>query len=56
MLGEQTLVMYAEFGALDHGALARPTVTQDRSTARKRLHQEMVARTYVRAREAERRP
>jgi hypothetical protein len=56
MLREQTLVMHAEFGALDHGALARPTVTQDRSAARKRLHREMVTRTYVRAREAERAP
>jgi hypothetical protein len=45
MLGEQTLVMHAELGARDYGALARPTVPQQRSTARKRL------RTYVRARE-----
>ena len=54
MLREQTIVMRAEFGALDHGALAGPTVPQQRSTARKRLHEEMVTRTYVRAREAER--
>jgi hypothetical protein len=50
MLGKQTIVMHAEFGVLDHGALARPTVPHQRSTARKRLHEEMVRRTYVRAR------
>jgi hypothetical protein len=54
MLGEQTIVMHAEFGVLDHGALARPTVPQQRSTARKRLHQEMGTRTYVRARATQR--
>jgi hypothetical protein len=54
MLREQTIVMHAEFGALDHGAVARPSVPQQRSTARKRLHAEMVTRAHVRAREAER--
>ena len=49
MLREQTLVTHAEFGALDHGALAGPTVPQQRSTARKPVHEEMVTRTYVRA-------
>jgi len=28
MLREQTIVMHAEFGAVDHGAVARPTVPQ----------------------------
>jgi hypothetical protein len=54
MLREQTLVMHAEFGVLD-GALARPTVPQQRGTVRKRLHAEIVTRTYARAGEAERR-
>jgi hypothetical protein len=53
MLCEQPIVMHAEFGALDHGALARPTVPQQRSTARKPVHEEMVTRAYVCAREAE---
>jgi hypothetical protein len=52
MLRAQTIVMHAEFGALDHGTVAHPTIPQDRSTARKRVHEEMVTRTYVRAREA----
>ncbi len=52
MLLAQTIVMRAEFRALDHSALAGPTVPQQRSTARERLHEGMVTRTYVRAREA----
>ncbi len=39
MLREQTIVMDAEFGALDDGALAPPTVPQQRSTARKPVHE-----------------
>jgi hypothetical protein len=53
MLREQTIVMHAEFGALDHGAVARPIVPHQRSTARKRVHEEM-GDTYVRARARER--
>jgi hypothetical protein len=54
MLREQALVMHAEFEALDHGAVARPTVPHQGSTAGKRVHAEMVTRTYVRARETQR--
>ena len=54
MLCNQTIVMHAEFGTLDHGATACPTVPQKRGTARKRVHEGMVTRTYVRARERER--
>jgi hypothetical protein len=50
VLGKQTNVVDAEVGALDYGAFARPTVTQDRSAARKLAHEEIVTRTYVRAR------
>ena len=39
MLREQTIVMHAEFGAFDDGAVARPTIPQDRRAASNRLHE-----------------
>jgi hypothetical protein len=33
MLGEQPIVMYTEFGALDYGALARPTQHSEETRA-----------------------